>query len=99
MFSVVIAVRADSDEKGTHHNLRLQLLNPDLKPIIEPISLQFDIPTETATVHAEVNLVLTLGDIVFPSFGDYQFQIEIDGQPMQKHIDVLVQPLIQSTPE
>lgn len=98
LFYIVINLRADSHDKGTHHTYALQLKDADLRSVYETDDQPFSIPADTLMPFAEVGMIIAVHALIFPVFGHYQFHILIDGV-QRREIDLLVQPIFVSHEE
>ncbi|MEP6756829.1 MAG: hypothetical protein ABJA67_15100 [Chthonomonadales bacterium] len=94
-FSVALVLRPDEDEKGTTKLLRIQINDADGRSIISEMTSQIVVATAEIGIRPPVNLVLTIQDLLFPKFGDYEIKIDVDHVNL-KTISFLVQPVFQS---
>ena len=75
---LIAKLSASPAEYGTTRNLTVKLLNDDATVEIMSWSQAREIPRGTGGRRVEMNQVLRLTDLVFPSAGTYQFSFLVD---------------------
>lgn len=77
---VVAVVRLDVDEKGTPHEFSVRLLDEDARVLGASANLTFAVPTTDPRPTPDCNFIIELRSLQFPCFGQYLFEICIDGE-------------------
>ena len=79
--AIALRIRFDKMEEGVHQ-VGLQLVDPDGRPIFQPMEGEVH-PRMAADVDSvAVNLILNFQHIKFEAFADYQINLAIDHQAM-----------------
>ncbi|MEN7972846.1 MAG: hypothetical protein ABFR47_03320 [Verrucomicrobiota bacterium] len=77
--AIALRLRFDKMEEGTH-KVNLQLVDPDGRPVFQPMEGEVH-PRMAADVDSvAVNLILNFQHVKFESFADYQINLAIDDQ-------------------
>jgi tetratricopeptide (TPR) repeat protein len=77
--SLAIGLELDEGDKGTPHVIRIHVSGPTPEPIIKAQELTINAPA-SAQAPLYANFVFNADRVVFPSSGDYGFDIAIDGK-------------------
>lgn len=76
--SVAIRMRFAQAESG-EHTVRAQLVDKDQKQVGPGMSAKLTVKLPAGRVSIAQNLVLNINNLQFPAFGDYEFQLWVDG--------------------
>jgi hypothetical protein len=74
---LIVKLGAELGEYGDDRNLTIKLLDADAKELMR-FESAIKIPTPSGGQRPEVNAILALNGIVFPSPGRYQFSVQVD---------------------
>ncbi len=77
---VVVRIRAEVGEKGEPHSLGIRLRDADGKLLDAPPEMPILFPEADPRPDPEHTFVLEMGNIAFPAFGSYEFEVAIDGE-------------------
>lgn len=77
--AIAIRMRFDKIEEGTH-KVNLQLVDPDGRPVLQPMEGGVHPRMADEVDSVAVNLILNFQHIKFEDFADYQINLAIDDQ-------------------
>ena len=91
---LAVVLRPKEDEKGASWPFQVVLRDPDARPVFSlPQGAAFEVPQSPGGARIDVNLVIALGGLQFPRFGDYE--LEFAAGEARHAIELVVQPIIQ----
>jgi hypothetical protein len=76
--SLVLMLRASPGEKGSTHLIRIKLLDADGQVVGPEAEIGVTIPQEVPALNPELQFIMNLQDLIFPKFGNYNFEILIN---------------------
>lgn len=90
---VVVLLRADPGENADTHNISISLADAERKEVTSPLELTIRAETVKAVAAPDFDMPIIIGmsNFMFPHFGDYVFQIEINDEH-KKSINLAVSP-------
>lgn len=77
--AIALRMRFDKMEEGSH-KVNLQLVDPDGRPVFQPMEGQVHPRMADDVDSIAVNLILNFQHVKFESFADYQINLAIDDQ-------------------
>jgi hypothetical protein len=92
--SIVIVLRAELGEKGSEHSITIRIRDADGREITQlPTLPPVKVPLQDPRPNPEINMILELNNSVFEHFGQYAFEVWVDGQ--WKHtLELIVEPIV-----
>ena len=95
--ALVLMMRADIGEKGTTHGLRIRMIDPEAKPVME-MELDVEIGEESHFAYPEIAFILELKNLLLAQYGQHVFEIYLDNK-REASINLAVAPLVSSLKE
>lgn len=90
---LVLKLEATGGEKGTTKTLRIALLDADGVLVIPAPELKISIPKDAPGRNLEMDLIIEMAVMPLQKYGDFQFDILIDGNSVgQVSFDVVPAP-------
>lgn len=77
---IVVMLEADSLDAGKDYPFSIELIDPDGKNIIHPLSGTIKFAKPAPGEKAAANILLGLNNINFPVFGDYAVKIRLNNE-------------------
>lgn len=77
--AIALRMRFDKMEEGSH-KVNLQLVDPDGRPVFQPMEGQVHPRMADDVDSVAVNLILNFQHVKFESFADYQINLALDDQ-------------------
>ncbi|HLK57862.1 MAG TPA: hypothetical protein VKU00_14945 [Chthonomonadaceae bacterium] len=77
---LVLIFVANPLELGQTHEVSIRIVDEDAKTVAKLESLPVLVPNNPGDIKPQVNVILTLQNMTFQKFGQYQFEILVDGE-------------------
>lgn len=79
MMTLVLQLRLDAAETGRRHALSLRLKAPDGSLVQQFPDAQFESTAELTAPKVTLPLTINFSGLVFPAFGTYTFEVQVNG--------------------
>lgn len=81
--ALALEFKAAPYDKGKTFDIRVRLLDPDSVQIFQ-IELKLGISSEAPALEPIAPLALNLHNVVFPKYGNYRFEVEVNNTPQKE---------------
>jgi hypothetical protein len=98
MMSLVLMLRASPGEKGSTHKIKIKLLDADGQAIGPQLEFEVIIPEDAPSLSPELQFIINLQDLIFPTFGSYHFEILINNSNAAT-IPLVVEAIAPAAPD
>lgn len=82
--ALLIHLTLDRKDIQSEHKIRVDLFSPKNERL--PLDMEFPLPQVTETslpdLPISISCALTLGNVIYPEFGEYNFRISTDGRQL-----------------
>lgn len=78
--ALIIRFEANAIERGTRHMVGVKMLNADGKIILELPDSPLDVPDDPNVITPTPNVIINMMNVLLPEFGQYRFDISINGE-------------------
>jgi hypothetical protein len=95
--TVAMRLRFNRSEVGVHR-FEIRFVDQDGRDVIKALNGEVEVNFSSDATSGAMNFVLNIVRVTFPYFGDYQVDLQVDGQPMAS-LPLVVCPIPDNTPK
>lgn len=78
----VVMMRADPFDQGRLHEVTVDVVDADGNSIHKMPAMTVNVPEQSGVISGPTQLILNLQGFPFPNFGDYRFEVTVNGHHM-----------------